>query len=87
MVRIHDVEFLPPARIDPDNPPPWISSEYILEPAWLPLARRIVSDAGISGISDQQLVDVIATGKGSARDILDALISVVLDSQAHHSVC
>ena len=38
MVRIHDVEFLPPARIDPDNPPPWISSEYILRPAWLPLA-------------------------------------------------
>jgi hypothetical protein len=38
MVRIDDVEFLPPARIDPDNPPPWISSEYILQPAWLPLA-------------------------------------------------
>lgn len=47
---------------------------------WLPLAQRIMSDAGISGISNQQLVDVIATGKGSARDILDALVSVVLEA-------
>ena len=38
MARISDVEFLPPERIDPDNPPPWISTEYILRPAWLPLA-------------------------------------------------
>jgi len=37
MIRISDVEFLPPERIDPDNPPPWISTEYILRPAWLPL--------------------------------------------------
>ncbi len=50
--------------------------------AWLPLAQRIMRDAGISGISDQQLVAVIATGKGSARDILDALVSVVLDARA-----
>jgi DNA polymerase III gamma/tau subunit len=49
---------------------------------WLPLARRIISDAGINGVSDQQLVDVIATGKGSARDILDALVSVVIDAHA-----
>lgn len=49
------------------------------EENWLPLARRIVSDAGISGISDQQLLAVIATGQGSARDIRDALVSVVLD--------
>lgn len=34
---------------------------------WLPLARRIISDAGITGVSDQQLMDVIATGKGSAE--------------------
>jgi hypothetical protein len=27
-------------------------------------------------------VDVIATGKGSARDILDALVSVVIDAHA-----
>lgn len=48
---------------------------------WLPLARRIVADAGLSGISDQQLLAVIETGKGSARDITDALIDVVLEVQ------
>jgi replication-associated recombination protein RarA len=49
--------------------------------AWLPLAHRIISDAGISGISDQQLLSVIETGKGSAREITDALLSVVLDAK------
>lgn len=47
--------------------------------AWLPLAKRIITDAGITGISDKQLLSVIETGKGSARDITDALISVVLN--------
>ena len=45
---------------------------------WLPLAHRIMADAGLHGISDQQLLAVIQTGKGSARDITDALIDVVL---------
>lgn len=45
---------------------------------WLPLARRIMHDAGVTGISDGQLLAVIATGNGSARDITDALIGVVL---------
>jgi len=45
---------------------------------WLPLAHRIMADAGLNGISDQQLLAVIQTGKGSARDITDALIDVVL---------
>ena len=49
---------------------------------WLPLAKRIMADAGVTGITDQALVDVIATGNGSARLITDALISVVLDSYA-----
>ncbi len=47
---------------------------------WLPLARRIVADAGLDGISDPQLLAVIQTGKGSARDITDALIDVVLEA-------
>lgn len=46
---------------------------------WLPLAKRIMKDAGVTGISDQLLMTVIETGKGSARDITDALISVVLN--------
>ncbi len=45
---------------------------------WLPLARRVMADAGLTGISDQQLLAVINTGKGSARDITDALIDVIL---------
>ena len=47
---------------------------------WLPLAHRIMLDAGITSISDQQLLAIIETGKGNARDITDALIDVVLDA-------
>ena len=49
---------------------------------WLPLAQRIMADAGVQGVSDQQLLAVIETGKGSARDIMDALIDVVLGATA-----
>ena len=49
---------------------------------WLPLAHRIMADAGLHGISDQQLLAVIQTGKGSARDITDALIDVVVGALA-----
>ena len=45
---------------------------------WLPLCRRVLSDAGINNISDQSLLKVIATGNGSARDILDSIVSIVL---------
>lgn len=48
---------------------------------WLPLAKRILSDAGIAGISDKQLLAVIKTGKGSARDILDAIVAILLNVQ------
>jgi replication-associated recombination protein RarA len=48
---------------------------------WLPLARRMVTDAGLMGMSDQHLLNVIATGKGSAREILDSVISVILHAQ------
>ena len=44
---------------------------------WLSFGRRMLSDAGIGGISDDQLANVIATGKGSARDIADALVELV----------
>lgn len=48
---------------------------------WLPLARRMVTDAGLTGVTDQHLLNVIATGKGSAREILDAVISVIVHAQ------
>jgi DNA polymerase III gamma/tau subunit len=45
---------------------------------WLTICRRILDDEGIVNVSDQTLLKVIATGNGSARDILDAVISIVL---------
>lgn len=46
---------------------------------WLNLCRRILDDEGILNVSDQTLLKVIATGKGSAREILDAVMSIVID--------
>jgi len=45
---------------------------------WLPLAKRILAHAGISGISDAQLVAVIEPCDGSARKITDAVIDIAL---------
>jgi hypothetical protein len=47
-------------------------------PRCLLCSRRILADAGITGVSDQALIDVIAAGNGSARNILDGVISIVL---------
>lgn len=53
---------------------------------WLPLARRILNDAGITGISDASLTEVISMGRGSARAILDAIQDLVLQiSRQKHS--
>ena len=48
---------------------------------WLTICRRILDDEGIVNVSDQTLLKVIATGKGSARDILDAVVSIVLNTK------
>ena len=48
---------------------------------WLPLARRILAVAGISGIPDQQLNDVIAPCNGSARQIVSAIVDVALKAR------
>jgi replication-associated recombination protein RarA len=48
---------------------------------WLPLARRILAVAGISGISDQLLKDVIAPCNGSARQIVSAIVDVALKAR------
>jgi DNA polymerase III gamma/tau subunit len=45
---------------------------------WLTICRRMLDEEGIVNVSDQTLLKVIATGNGSARDILDAVISIVL---------
>ena len=43
---------------------------------WLPLARRVMTYAGISGVTDAQLEAVIQPCNGSARNITDALIAL-----------
>ena len=49
---------------------------------WLPLARRMLTDSGLTGVSDEILLAVIETGKGNARDITDALVELILEKHA-----
>jgi DNA polymerase III delta prime subunit len=44
---------------------------------WLPLARRILNEAGVNGISDEPLIQMLSHCKGSARDIVNEIISLV----------
>ena len=48
---------------------------------WLPICRQILNDEGISNVTDQTLLKVIESGNGSARDILDAVVSIVLKAK------
>lgn len=52
---------------------------------WLPLARRMLADCGVSGVSDQQLLPIIAAGKGCARDITDFIVSIISMAQSFTS--
>ena len=54
--------------------------EFNAAPAedWLPLANRVLKDMKIKGVSDEVLVEVIDTCKGSARDILTSVVKVGL---------
>ena len=45
---------------------------------WLPLARRMLAHAGVSGVSDAQLAAVITPCSGSARQITDAVAELAL---------
>ena len=57
--------------------------EFNAAPAedWLPLANRILKDMEVMGVSDEVLVEVIDTCKGSARDILTSVVKVGLKRQ------
>ena len=48
---------------------------------WLPLAKRMLSDAGILTVTDAALIAVIDTCNGSARNIVDAVHGVILKAQ------
>lgn len=45
---------------------------------WLPLTRRILSQAGVTNVSDTQLLSVIEPCNGSVRQITDAVIDIAL---------
>jgi len=45
---------------------------------WLPLARRILARASVSGVSDAQLAAVITPCNGSGRQITDAVSELAL---------
>jgi replication-associated recombination protein RarA len=45
---------------------------------WLPLARRILAHAKVTGVTDTQLLAVIAPCNGSARQITDAVADLAL---------
>jgi DNA polymerase III delta prime subunit len=53
--------------------------------SWLPLARRMLSDSGLTGVSDYELQSVIETGKGSARGILDSVAEMILKARSIHA--
>ena len=45
---------------------------------WLPLARRILAHAKVTGVTDTQLLAVITPCNGSARQITDAVADLAL---------
>jgi DNA polymerase III gamma/tau subunit len=53
---------------------------------WLPICRQILDDEGILNVTDQTLLKVIQSGNGSARDILDAVVSIVLKAKRSQQV-
>jgi len=57
--------------------------EFNAAPAeeWLPLANRVLKDMKVKGVDDEALIEVIASCKGSARDILTSVVKVGLKRQ------
>jgi replication-associated recombination protein RarA len=53
---------------------------------WLPLAQRILANAGISGISQQALLNVITPCNGDAREILTAIQQLALSVHRQRAV-
>jgi replication-associated recombination protein RarA len=52
---------------------------------WLPLAKRILSYAGVDGIPNAKIQAVIEPCKGSARQITDALIALAISVRRKQS--
>ena len=43
---------------------------------WLPFAHRILTDCGVSDISEAELIPLIAACNGSVRDIADSILTI-----------
>jgi len=56
-------------------------SEY-----WLPLAHRVLSDARVTGVSDDHLISIIDTCNGSARDIITAITRLAIKAHRQQLV-
>ena len=50
---------------------------------WLPLARRVITTAGVPVPPDSALLPVIASCNGNARDIVSAAVRVALAARRH----
>lgn len=48
---------------------------------WLPLAQRMISDAGVVPINPSALTAIIDLCNGSARDILNAIVELILQAR------
>ncbi len=48
---------------------------------WLPLARRMLADAGVDRITDDALIAGINTCNGSAREITDLIVDIIWSAQ------
>ena len=51
---------------------------------WLPLARKMLSDANITNVSDADIVTIIQPCNGSARDILNAIVQLIVLRRRRH---
>jgi DNA polymerase III delta prime subunit len=51
--------------------------------AWLDFSKRVLADAEINNVSDEQLLQVLTPCQGSVRNILDQLQTIVAD--VHYS--
>lgn len=43
---------------------------------WLPFAHRILTDCGVSDVSEEELIPLIAACNGSVRDIADCVLTI-----------
>jgi predicted subunit of tRNA(5-methylaminomethyl-2-thiouridylate) methyltransferase len=53
--------------------------KYRILIAPLPLARRMLNDAHITSVTDAQIVAIVQPCNGSARDILNAIVKLILE--------